>query len=162
MSNSTGKFRSFHLLSGLSAIVGVTMLVISFAINNRPALGSSDEEFVRFVRESYAAILWGAWLQAVGPVFIMIFAFALIHLAGHASKLSGWMTFFGGSTLMMVNLMEITFYISGIHAKPVFATRLSALTPSTPCNISISLSLRQRSLCPWGSSSCDHTFFPER
>lgn len=100
MSNSTGKFRSFHLLSGLSAIVGVTMLVISFAVNNGPALGSSDEEFVRFVRESYAAILWGAWLQAVGPVFIMIFAFALIHLAGHASKLSGWMTFFGGSTLI--------------------------------------------------------------
>ncbi len=37
---------------------------------------------VKFGQQNYAHILWGAWMQAVGPVLIVLFAFALVHMAG--------------------------------------------------------------------------------
>jgi hypothetical protein len=117
--------RPVRILWGLSGILGVIMLSVSFAINYGPPLGSSPELFAKFVRESYASILWGAWLQAVGPVFIILFAFALVHLAGQASRLAGWMTFFGAAVLMMVSLIEITFYISALYPTPSLTTPIS-------------------------------------
>src|SRR5579863_6094471 len=117
--------RLFCVLSGLSGIAGVAMLIVSFAINYGPPLGSSDEVFAKFVHDSYASILWGAWLQAVGPVFIVLFAFALVHIAGQSSRLAGWMTFFGAAVLMMVSLIEITFYISALYPRPQTMTPIS-------------------------------------
>jgi hypothetical protein len=115
----------FCVLSGLSGITGVTMLVVSFAINYGPPLGSGPEAFARFVRDSYASILWGAWLQAVGPVFIVLFAFALVQMAGQSGRLAGWMTFFGATVLMTVSLIEIVFYISALYAVPQQTTPIS-------------------------------------
>lgn len=101
------------------------MLMISFSINVGPPLGSSSAEFVKFVQESYKLILWGAWLQAVGPVFIVLFAFALVQLAGAGARLAGWMTFFGATVLMIVNLIEIVFYISALFTTPAVTTAIS-------------------------------------
>jgi hypothetical protein len=70
-------------------------------------------------------VLWGAWLQAVGPLLVMLFAFSLIHLAGATQRLSGWMTFFGATTLMTVSLIEITFYISALHHDPATMPSIS-------------------------------------
>jgi hypothetical protein len=53
-----------------------------------------------------------------GSVFVVLFAFALVHLSGADRRLSGWMTFFGATTLMTVNLMEITFYICALFTTP--------------------------------------------
>lgn len=115
----------FCILSGLSGIAGVTMLVVSFAINYGPPLGSGPEAFARFVRDSYLSIVWGAWLQAVGPVFIVLFAFALVQIAGQSGRLAGWMTFFGASVLMMVSLIEIVFYMSALYPSPQAMTPIS-------------------------------------
>jgi hypothetical protein len=48
----------------------------------------------------------------------VLFAFALVHLAGATRGLSGWMTFFGTSSLMTVSLIEITFYIVVLFKDP--------------------------------------------
>ena len=125
MSDSTKSRRLFCILSGISGIAGVAMLIISFTINTGPPLGAPASEFTKFVQESYASILWGAWLQAVGPVFIVLFAFALVHLGRATSHLAGWMTFFGASVLMMVSLIEITFYISALYVDPPLMTSIS-------------------------------------
>ncbi|MGH9584974.1 MAG: hypothetical protein ACRD4O_18800, partial [Bryobacteraceae bacterium] len=77
------------------------------------------------VQASYASVLWGAWLQAVGPVLIVLFAFALVHLAEATMRLAGWMTFFGATVLMMVSLIEITFYISALYVNPPVMTSIS-------------------------------------
>jgi hypothetical protein len=58
-------------------------------------------------------------------VFIVLFAYALVHIAGQSSRLAGWMTFFGATVLMMVSLIEITFYISALYPKPQTATPIS-------------------------------------
>jgi hypothetical protein len=125
MLETTRSTRLFCILSGISGIAGVLMLMASFTINTGPPLGAPAAEFTKFVQHSYAAILWGAWLQAVGPVFIVLFAFALVHLGGAAMRLAGWMTFFGASVLMMVSLIEITFYISALYVDPSVMTPIS-------------------------------------
>jgi len=110
--------RSFCIMSGLSGVVGVSLISLSFNINPGPPPGASSAELLKFGQQYYASILWGAWLQAVGPVLIVLFAFSLVHLAGAMQRLSGWMTFFGATTLMTVSLIEITFYISALHPDP--------------------------------------------
>jgi len=66
----------------------------------------------------YTSILWGSWLQAVGPLLTVLFAYAIVCLAGATTRLAGWMTMFGGTILMMVSLVEITFYISALNSNP--------------------------------------------
>lgn len=110
--------RSFCILSGLSGITGVILILVSFNINSGPPAGATSAELMKFGQQYYASILWGAWLQAVGPVLIILFAFSLVHLAGATQRLAGWMTFFGATTLMTVSLGEITFYIGALHTDP--------------------------------------------
>ncbi|HKW33046.1 MAG TPA: hypothetical protein VJN92_08570 [Candidatus Acidoferrum sp.] len=118
MDNNFVSKRLFCILSGLSGIVGVVLLIVSFAINAGPPPGATTAELVKFGQQNYANVLWGAWLQAVGPVFIMLFAFSLVHLAGATQRLAGWMTLFGAAILMTVSLIEITFYISALQPDP--------------------------------------------
>ncbi len=110
--------RCFCVLSGLSGVAGVVLLVVSFAINNGPPPDPSSAELLKFGQQHFATILWGAWLQAVSPVLIVLFAFALVHLAGATQRLDGWMTFFGATVLMTVSLIEITFYIGALNPEP--------------------------------------------
>ena len=120
MKNGLEFRRRFRILSGLSGIVGVFLLITSFAINSGgPLPDATYPELVQFVQQNYEKVLWGAWLQAVGPVLIVLFAFALVHLAGATQRLAGWMTFFGATILMIVSLMEVTFYISALSLDPV-------------------------------------------
>ena len=74
--------RSFCILSGLSGIVGVVLISVSFNINPGPPPGATSAELMKFGQQYYASVLWGAWLQAVGPVLIVVFAFSLVHVAG--------------------------------------------------------------------------------
>ncbi|MGC1448750.1 MAG: hypothetical protein WA830_01815 [Candidatus Sulfotelmatobacter sp.] len=117
--------KSFCILSGLSGIAGVVLLGLSFLINPGPPPGATRAELLEFGQQHYSTVLWGAWLQAVGPVLIVLFAFSLVHLAGAAARLLGWMTFFGATILMTVSLIEITFYISALYADPPMMTSVS-------------------------------------
>jgi hypothetical protein len=110
--------RTFCTLSALSCIVGVVLLVLSFALNPAPPPDTGAAGLMRFGHQHFSHILWGAWLQAVGPVFIVLFAFALVRLAEATQRLAGWMVLFGASVLMTVSLIEITFYIGALFADP--------------------------------------------
>lgn len=107
--------RLFRTLVALSGIVGVVMLIISFAINPGPPPGTSFDQLTAFGNEHGTAIRLGAWLQAVSPCLIVLFAFGLVHLAGATDRLAGWMTLFGGIVLTMVSLIEVAFYLSAIN-----------------------------------------------
>src|SRR6516162_10749285 len=118
MNNSFISKRLFCILSGLSGIVGVVLLVLSFGIVVSPPSDATRAEVLEFGRQHYAGVLWGAWLQAVSPVLIVLFAFALVHLAGATQRLAGWMTLFGATILMTTSLIEVTFYISALFPDP--------------------------------------------
>lgn len=125
MSETRMSKRVFCLLSGLSGIAGVVMLVLSFSVNPGLPGDATGSAMIEFVQQHQAGELWGAWLQAVGPVFIVLFAFSLVHLAGATQRLAGWMTIFGAMTLMTVSLIEITFYISGMFIAPDLMPEIS-------------------------------------
>lgn len=125
MSKDPDPKRSLCIFGGLAGAVGVVLLGLSFAINNGPPPHPTSAELMKFGQDNYAKILWGAWLQAVGPVLIVLFAFSLVHLAGATERLAGWMTFFGATILMTVSLVEITFYISALHADPAVMPYIS-------------------------------------
>jgi len=125
MSQGPVSKRMFCLLSGLSGIAGVVLLVTSFAINPGLPAGVSDAAMSIFAQQHYAAELWGAWLQAVGPVFIVLLAFALVQLAGATNRLAGWMTILGATTLTTVSLIEITFYLSAMFNEPAAMPAIS-------------------------------------
>jgi hypothetical protein len=82
MDKSVISKQSFWILSGLGGVVGVVLIMVSFVINSGPPPGTTTAELIKFGQQNYANILWGAWLQAVGPVLIVLFAFALVQLAG--------------------------------------------------------------------------------
>ncbi len=110
--------RPVRILGGISGIAGILMIGMSFMINPGPPPGATPAQLVAFGTQYYSSILWGAWLQAVGPVFIVLFSFTLVHLAGANKRISGWMTFFGAGVLMAVSLIEITFYIAVLFETP--------------------------------------------
>src|SRR6516162_8739549 len=125
MDNTFISKRLFCILGGLSGIVGVVLLMVSFGIAIPPPVGATRAELVQFGQQHYAGVLWGAWLQAVGPVFIVLFAFSLVHLAGATQRLAGWMTLFGATVLMTVSLIEITYYICALFPDPELMTSIS-------------------------------------
>jgi hypothetical protein len=112
MTNNTKK------LSGISGIVGVLMLLISFNINPGPPAGASYQQLISFGHQYYRSILWGAWLQTIGPFLIVLLAFSLVFLSQAAQTLAGWMVFFGAGILMTISLIEITFYIAVLFKDP--------------------------------------------
>ncbi|HLG60566.1 MAG TPA: DUF4386 family protein [Ktedonosporobacter sp.] len=110
--------RLFHTLIALSGIIGVIMLITSFAINPGPPSGTTYAQLIAFGNEHGWAVRLGAWLQATSPCLIVLFAFGVVHLAGAANRLAGWMTLFGGVVLTMVSLVEVAFYLSAINGDP--------------------------------------------
>lgn len=117
--------QSLCILGGVAGALGVVLLGLSFAINTGPPANPTTAELAKFVQSNYAKVLWGAWLQAVGPFLIVLFAFSIVHLARATQRLAGWMTFFGATILMTVSLVEITFYISALHADPAVMPYIS-------------------------------------
>jgi hypothetical protein len=110
--------KRFCISSGCSGILGVVLLIISFNINPGPQPNATLNQLIEFGNRYYSAILWGAWLQAVAVVFIVLFAFSLVKLAGATNTLAGWMTMFGAMVLMIVSLIEITFYVAAVFISP--------------------------------------------
>ena len=111
--------------AAVSGLAGTCMLIVSFAINAGPPAGASGARLTAFGQQHYDAILWGAWLQAVGPVFIVVFAFTIVLQAGAAARLAGWMTLFGAATLMTVSLVEIVGYIGALQTSPATMAEIS-------------------------------------
>jgi hypothetical protein len=110
--------KNTRVLCAVSGIVGVLMLVISFNINPGPPPGATYEQLLAFGNQYYGSILWGAWLQTIGPFLIILFAFSLVFASGAGQTLGGWMVFFGAGVLMTISLIEITFYIAVLFKDP--------------------------------------------
>lgn len=119
--------RWFRILCALSGIVGVVMLIVSFSINAGPPPNATGAQLAAFGRANFAAIVWGAWLQAVGTVLTVIFALAIAYLAGATNRFSGWLTLFGGGILTMVSLVEIVFYFGALFPNP---TTMDLISPA--------------------------------
>jgi hypothetical protein len=73
---------------------------------------------IAFSNQYHTSTLIGSWLQTISPPLIVLFALAIVHLAGATTRSAGWMTLFGGTILVMVSLVEVTLYLSAVNGSP--------------------------------------------
>lgn len=103
--------RVTRIIAALGGILGVIMLLTSFALNPGPPAGATTAQAMAYVLQHRDAILLASWLQEVGSFLSITFALALVAFAGAMSRFEGWMTLLGGTILVLVSLVEVTFYI---------------------------------------------------
>ncbi|GCE31220.1 hypothetical protein KDA_67040 [Dictyobacter alpinus] len=106
--------RFFSILAALGCILGVVFLFISFSLN--PAPPTDPAQLAAFGKQYHNAILVGSWLQAISPLLIIFFVLAILHLAKATTRFVGLATLLGASIFMVVDLLEVTFYLGAANA----------------------------------------------
>ncbi|SED11372.1 hypothetical protein SAMN05443246_5765 [Paenibacillus sp. GP183] len=104
----------FRQLIGIMGIIGVIVLITSFIINPAPPADDTLDQLIAFGTAHKNSILTGAWMQTMGTMLLVLFAFAIVHLSGAANRFSGWASFFGGMLLMVVSVIEVNFYLNSL------------------------------------------------
>lgn len=105
-----------RIVAGLCGIFGAIALVSSFIMNPAPPAEFTVSQLRDFAVQHHNGIVFGAWLQGMGSQLLALFAIALVHLAGATHQFAGWVTLLAGATILMVSLVEITFYLGAVQA----------------------------------------------
>ena len=105
-----------RIVAGLCGIFGAIALVSSFVMNPAPPAEFTASQLRDFAIQHHNGIVFGAWLQGMGSLLLVLFAIALVHLAGATHQFAGWVTLLAGATILMVSLVEITFYLGAVQA----------------------------------------------
>lgn len=72
----------------------------------------------------------GGWMQIIGTLLCVLFALALVHMAGATSRLSGVLTLFGTTVLICVGLAEMTCYIGATSGDETTVRVVSTMIPA--------------------------------
>jgi len=105
-----------RILAAACGVLGAVTLVTSFVINPAPPAGATVVQLAEFASRHRHTIVLGGWLQGIGSLLLVLFAIALVHLAGAAQRFAGWITLLAGAVILMVSLVEITFYLAAVEA----------------------------------------------
>jgi hypothetical protein len=111
--------RQPHFLTALCGIIGPVILVASFVINPAPPASYTITQLRDFALQHHNGIVLGGWLQGIGSLLIVLFAIALVHLADATHRLAGWITLLAGTIILMVSLVEVTFYLGAVQATEI-------------------------------------------
>src|SRR5262245_59891308 len=104
-----------NISAGATGALGAVLLVCSFAINPAPPNYYTIDQLREFAIRHHDALIFGGWLQAMGSLLLVLFL-ALVHLAGAWRTFLGSFTLLAGTTILMVSLLEVTFYIGAVQA----------------------------------------------
>ncbi len=108
--------KNTYILAAITGIVGPIVLVASFILNPAPLASDTPAQLRDFTLKHHNQIAFGGWLQGIGSLLIVLFVIALIHFAGAAQRISGWITFLASSAILMVSLLEVPFYLGAVQA----------------------------------------------
>ncbi len=108
--------RQSDLLTAACGIIGPAILVTSFIINPAPPADHTTDDLRAFAIRHHNAIVFGGWLQGMGSLLIVLFTLALVHRANATHRLAGWITLLAGTSILMVSLVEIAFYLGAVQA----------------------------------------------
>lgn len=106
--------RLFSILAAVGCILGVVFLFVSFSLN--PAPPTDPAQLVAYGKQYHNAILVGAWLQAISPLLIIFFVLAIVILAKATTRFAGLAAIIGAGIFMVVDLIEVTFYLGAANA----------------------------------------------
>jgi len=107
---------SVRVMTAACGALGTITLIGSFGINPAPPADASVAQLAEFAIQHHTTIVLGGWLQGIGSLLTVLFALALVHLSGAAHRFAGWATLLSGSALLMVSLVEVTFYLAAAQA----------------------------------------------
>ncbi len=108
--------RQSIVLTALCGIVGPIILVASFVINPAPPADYTVSQLRDFAIQHHNTIVLGGWLQGIGSLLLVLFALALVYLADAMHRFAGWATLLSGTTILMVSLIEVVFYLGAVQA----------------------------------------------
>ena len=108
--------RRAHILAALCGMLGPVTLVSSFVINPAPPATATIEQLRSFAIQHQTTIVLGGWLQGIGSLLIVLFSLGIVHFAGATHRLAGWATLLAGATILVVSLVEVTFYLAAARA----------------------------------------------
>jgi hypothetical protein len=103
-------------LAGLCGIAGPVILVASLAMHPSPPPGLAPAALAAWAEPRTGFLLLDGAMHGVGSLLIVIFALALVRLSGAAHGFMGWLTQFAGATILMISLIEVTFYLTAAQA----------------------------------------------
>ncbi len=106
----------FRILTALCGIVGGITLAYSFAANPSLPPTATISQMIAYANRNRNKILIAAWLQGIGSLLVVLFILALVHQAGATQRFAGWVTLLSGAALLMISLVEISFYILSVQA----------------------------------------------
>ncbi|PWT72584.1 MAG: hypothetical protein C5B59_15505 [Bacteroidetes bacterium] len=110
----------FIWFSACCGILGTVALTLYFSapfwLLPLPAANASAEDLVNFGRQYRNLILFDVWLQQVGSILTVLFALALVHLAGTSRSYSGRLVLLVGAVILSLSLAEGTFIMAAVQA----------------------------------------------
>lgn len=81
-----------------------------------PPPTATTTQIFEFGKQYHTAILVDTWLQQIGTILSVIFALALVHLAGTSTTLAGKLTLLTSTVIMSLSLAEGTFVLDAVQA----------------------------------------------
>jgi hypothetical protein len=104
------------VLTALCGVLGTLTLIGSFFVNPGPPPDATVAQLVDFATRHHTTIVLGGWLQGIGSLLTVLFALALVHLAGATHRFAGWVTLLAGAAILVVSLVEVAFYLAAAQA----------------------------------------------
>ena len=71
-----------------------------------PPDNATVDQVLAFGAHYHTAILWDTWFQAAGSLLSVVFALALVQLAGAGGRLAGKLTLLAGAVILVLALIE--------------------------------------------------------
>ena len=81
-----------------------------------PPPTATASDIVAFGNSYHTTILIDTWLQQIGTILSVVFALALVHLAGTSQTLAGKLTLLTSTVIVSLSLAEGTFALGAVQA----------------------------------------------
>src|SRR5258708_4820730 len=108
------------LLTSACGLVGTIALTLYFSAPFNwlplPPPNATSAQIFAFGTKNHNAILVDTWLQQFGTILSVIFALALVQLAGNSSTLAGRLTLLTAAVITSLSLAEGTFVLGAVQA----------------------------------------------
>ncbi len=109
-----------RVFASACGLVGTIALTLYFSAPYNwlplPLPNASADQVFTFGNKYHTAILLDTWLQQFGTILTVLFAMALVHLAGTAKTFAGRLTLFTCTVITSLSLAEGTFALGATQA----------------------------------------------
>jgi hypothetical protein len=114
------KRQSIVVLTSLCGLLGTVALTLYFSAPFNwmplPPQNATTIQLLEFGKKYHTAILIDTWLQQFGTILSVIFALALVQLAGTSTTLAGKLTLLASTVITSLSLAEGTFVLGALQA----------------------------------------------